>query len=271
MKVFVLGASGMIGNYVCHYIKGSVGVLRSQVNALHIRKELFFKEMITLGAKEGDVIINTIGITNKHTDNFMDFIVVNSLFPRLLADYCEEHSINMIHLSTDCVFSGEKGQYSEYDDHDDQNIYGISKSAGEPRNCSIIRTSIIAENKNNSKDLLEWVRKTKNGVLYGYTHHFWNGITGLQFAKICKEIIDKNIFWRGVVHIFSPDSISKHDLIQIISDVYELNNTIKDSASRTKHNETPHCDRTLISVHKIKFNIPPIREQLIELKNYKWT
>jgi len=263
MKIFVLGSNGMLGTYVHKYFHHSVGVTREQVNALLIRKELFNKQLDRLTIQTDDVVINCIGITNKRTPNVDEFLVVNSLFPRLVADFCETKKAKMIHISTDCVFSGAEGMYCETDPHDDENIYGISKSVGEPTNCCVIRTSIIGENRKNSLDLLEWVRSHNNTTINGWKNHFWNGVTCLQFAKICESIIKDDLFWHGVMHVHSPGQINKADLVEYISNLYELNNTIN------KIDADIPCDRTLTSIYPNPFSIPTIQEQLIEQKNFK--
>ena len=132
MKIFIFGANGMIGHYLCSYLKSSVPVTRDMVNALHIRQNLLMEEFDSLNIRKGDCVINTIGITNKYTKDFWEFLAVNSIFPRLLADYCEDRGVNMIHISTDCVFSGKKGSYSEDDEHDDV-IDAIIESAATGR------------------------------------------------------------------------------------------------------------------------------------------
>jgi dTDP-4-dehydrorhamnose reductase len=204
-----------------------------------------------------------MGITNRNTLDVSEFIIVNSLFPRMLADYCEIRGARMIHISTDCVFSGAEGNYCETDPYDDENIYGISKSAGEPLNCTTIRTSIIGESKGNLVYLLEWIRSHKNTTVNAWKNHIWNGITCLQFAKLCEKIIESGEFWRGTRHIYSPISICKADLVEFINNLYELNNVIN------KVDVDVSCDRTLTSIYPIIFTIPSIRDQIIEQKNFK--
>jgi len=263
MKVYVFGKNGMLGRYLFKYINKSIGVTRSQIDAFHVRNNLMIERLAATGVRNGDVIINAMGVTNKRTANVDEFIIINSLFPRLLADYCEHNGIKLIHISTDCVYNGKTGEYVESFPHDDDNIYGISKSCGEPRNCTVIRTSIIGENPNSNKDLLEWVRKTRNGELQGWTNHLWNGITCLQFAKVCKDIIDNNRFWMGVRHVFSPEPITKADLVELIGNIYELNNTVNKVETHEK------CDRTLQTIYNnAKFDIPSIKEQIIEQKEW---
>jgi len=263
MRIFIFGANGMIGKYLTKYFRDSIPITRERVNALLIRKDLFFHQMIMLHPSPNDVIINLMGITNKRTVNVEEFLVVNSIFPRLLADYCEVNKVKMIHISSDCVYSGSEGMYDESILHNDDNIYGISKSVGEPINCTVIRTSIIGENKDNSLDLLEWVKRHKDSVLQGWVDHIWNGITCLQFAKVCEKIINDSLFWNGVRHVYSPQAVTKAELVQIINEVYELNNRVELVDTEN------YCNRTLTSNYSDIWNIPPIREQIIEQKNFK--
>jgi dTDP-4-dehydrorhamnose reductase len=265
MKIFVLGSTGMVGRYVTKYLKGSIGVTREQVNALVTRADRFRHQFQLLGVSSGDVVINLIGITNKQNFDSWMFTQVNSLFPRLLADYCEEIGAKMIHISTDCVFSGSEGYYTELSIPDDPNIYGISKAAGEPKNCTVIRTSVVGENKDNSKDLLEWVRNNPNDIIEGWTTHLWNGITCLQFAKVCEYIISKDKFWSGVKHIYSPFPVSKAKLISLIIEVYDLKKEVRLVSTGRE------CNRTLSSTRSdFSIPIPPLKEQLIEQKNFQW-
>ena len=263
MKIFIFGANGMLGTYLHKYFKDSIPIVRSQVEATIIQNKTFRLQLKPLGIKDGDVIINAIGIINKRIKEPIDFLKVNSLFPRLLADYCAEKHIELIHVSTDCVFSGSKGSYNEEDMADDTSVYGISKSAGEPLNCTVIRASIIGENKNNSQDLLEWVRTHKNTTVTGWINHIWNGVTCLELSKICEWIINTKSFWMGVRHLFSPTALSKADLVEMISVVYELNNTIN------KITGPVDCDRSLSTICPIPYVIPELLTQIIEQKNFE--
>jgi len=262
MKIFVFGAGGMLGRYVYGYLKDAIPITRTEINAMSLRDEVFNKQLDILNIGGGDVIINCMGITNKHTREISEFLAVNSIFPRLLADYCERRRAHLLHISTDCVFDGRDGNYDENSPHTEQGIYGLSKSLGEPYNATVIRTSIIGENPVHNLDLLEWVKKQHGGVINGWINYFWNGITCLQFAKICEEIIKNVMYWNGVRHIFSEQT-SKADLIGLINDIYKCNCTpIRREA------EIP-CNRTLTSIYERMFKIPSIKEQIVEQKNFK--
>lgn len=160
-----------------------------------------------------------------------------------------------------CVYDGLKGGYNEYSEQDALDTYGFTKSIGEPSTATVIRTSIIGEELNNFSSLLEWVKSNKGKEIRGYINHRWNGITCLQFAKICKIIIDNDLYWPGVHHITSPYAVSKYELTKMISDVYELDITV------VPFETDVICDRTMTTVFR-SFDIPPLKDQLIEMKEF---
>ena len=222
MKVFVFGKTGMLGNYVYLYFKNytdyeTIGITRKDIDITDINESSLKAKLYHLDIKENDVIINCAGVIKQRNNaETVDFILVNSIFPHRLNSICMKENYKFINISTDCTFSGKKGNYTEYSDHDATDVYGVSKSLGEPVEATTIRTSIIGEELHNFCSLIEWVKSNKNKEVNGYINHFWNGITCLQFAKVCKYMIDNNIFWSGVKHITSPDCISKYDLIKLI-------------------------------------------------------
>jgi dTDP-4-dehydrorhamnose reductase len=272
MKVFVLGRTGMLGRYVYSYLSDKykvVGTTRNELDAQYFRCE----DVESLDFGSGDVVINCIGLIKQHTDTLTSqYIAVNSLFPQLVSEHCKRIGAKFIHISTDCVFSGFRflpgvqvgGNYTESSFHDAFDIYGRSKSLGEPEDATIVRTSIIGEEKKNFLSLLEWVKSKRKETVKGFTNHFWNGITCLQFAKVCENIIDEDLFWSGVKHVFSPDSFTKKELVELISEVYDLNIEVVPF-------ETPiMCDRTLSTIREdVVIKIPDLRTQLIEMKNFK--
>ena len=262
MKVVVLGNKGMLGRYVETYLNQQgfevVGLNREHLDAMTADSEIFNK----LKMNDADVVINCIGIIPQRgkTPDVM-FTRVNSLFPYLVSEYCRLNDIHFIHVTTDCVFDGLEGGYSELSVHSAKDIYGRSKSLGEPSNATIIRTSIIGEELENKKSLLEWVRSNKGKTVKGYTNHRWNGVTCLELATIFSRMIKHDIWWKGVKHVHSPDSYSKAGLVELISDVYELDITVEPFETEQK------CDRTLSSVEPI--SLSSLRTQLKELKDFK--
>ena len=264
MKIFVLGYTGMLGRYVYTYLKSEgynniIGLSRKDLDAANVTK----KQLNSIFFTRNMVIINCMGVINSRGVNELEFIQVNSVFPHLLANMCEETGSKLIHVSSDCTFDGLDGNYDESFESNAIDIYGKTKALGEPKNATVIKTSIIGEELNNKKSLLEWVKSNKGKEISGFTNHVWNGITCLQFAKICKHIIDNKLFWRGVKHIISPDSITKYDLVKLISKVYNLDVKVNPCITDVA------CDRTLLSIRNdISIDIPDLETQLIEMKNF---
>ena len=227
MKVFVLGHTGMLGRYVySHFHREGhdvIGLTRNEIDASQLDPPIR-SVFARYGAKPKDVVINCMGIIKSVVGNHgtLNTIRVNSIFPYLLADVCEEKGYNMIHITTDCVYSGKDGYYTEGSLHDCTDVYGKTKSLGEPPNCTIIRTSIIGEEFGTSRSLIEWVKSQDGKTVNGYTDHWWNGMTCHQTAKVMEKIVMNNLYWKGVRHIFTPKPITKCDLVRAISHVHEL-------------------------------------------------
>jgi dTDP-4-dehydrorhamnose reductase len=175
---------------------------------------------------------------------------------------CDKIGANMIHITTDCVFDGKLGKYNEDSQHTETNDYGISKSLGELCDATIIRTSIIGEEITNKRSLLEWVRNNQGSKINGFTQHYWNGVTCLELAKVVLEVIGKELYWKGVRHLFSPTSVTKYELVKMISDVYEL-------YIEVVQYETDKVDKTLSTIYDKQFEIKELLEQVKELKDYK--
>lgn len=266
MKIYVLGATGMLGKYVSTYLKEHFNVTeinRDIIDAAKIKEEELYTKLFHLGLKENDVIINCMGTIKPRVDSLGDLnaILVNSVFPRLLANVSEKLKVKLIHPTTDCVYSGLKGSYNENDKYDVSDVYGMSKAMGEPPNCTVIRTSIIGEEVNQRRSLVEWIKSSANKTVNGFINHNWNGVTCLQFAKICEEIINTNNYWIGIKHIYS-NTVNKKELVEMISKEYDLNITVMAT-------ETPiKCDRSMSSIHNTKINIPSLSEQIKEMKKF---
>jgi dTDP-4-dehydrorhamnose reductase len=271
MKVVIFGASGMLGRYVSSYlIQDNIEVIQVcrkdfEIN-LETNKKNIGKFLDNLSLEKDDVVINCSGLIKPQVDKYGQAlsIMVNSLFPHLLAEYCEDRNHKMIHITTDCVFSGNKGKYSEIDAHDISDIYGRTKSLGEPKNCTVIRTSIIGEEIEQGRSLLEWVKANKGGKVNGFNNHEWNGVTCLQLAKIILEILKNKNYWSGVRHVYSGP-INKFQLLELINKIYNLNILITETVAETS------CDRTLDSVFNPNFNNPSLENQIIELLEYSST
>ena len=259
-RIFVFGASGMLGNYVVRHLK------KEGYNVWPLTREDFdITKMYEVESfldycdiDEEEVIINCAGIMNQRriTASKADYILVNSLFPHMLAQF----EAQVIHITTDCVYNGYLGGYLEHDPHDDVGTYGKSKSLGENESSMNIRTSIIGECKN-ERGLLEWAKTTASQNITGYTNHWWNGVTCHQLAKVIETCIKTKDYYEGVRHLHSPDPVNKAELLQLMIDVYEWEIAV-DPIS------VEGVDRTLSTLHGFceRHEIPPIEEQLKELR-----
>ena len=264
MNILLFGGTGMLGNYVYNILSEYYNVTCITRNEFDIEIDtwLSLKNKISTLLNKNDIIINCAGVIPQKSNNneYLKYIRINSIFPHKLQELALLNSYKLIHISTDCVFDGLKGNYLETDDHSPDTFYGISKSLGEPELGCIIRTSIIGEELFEKKSLIEWVKKQSGKIINGYTNCFWNGVTCLTLANIIKNIIDNNLFWIGVKHIYSPDIISKNTLCNYINEIYNLNiSIIKD--------ESIKCNRTIMGTHE--FKIENIKDQIIEQKNFK--
>jgi dTDP-4-dehydrorhamnose reductase len=268
MRVFVIGSTGMLGKYVSTYLKNYYEIVeigRNDIDVSSIKESELRAKFVHLKINSGDVVINCAGTIKPRVDQLGDLnaVLVNSVFPRILANVCEYYDVKMIHPTTDCVYSGNKGKYSENDNYDVYDVYGMTKALGEPKNCTVIRTSIIGEEVNQGRSLIEWVKSEKNKTVHGFTNHFWNGVTCLEFAKICKKMIDQNMFWVGTRHLHS-NTLNKKELVELISNSFNLNVTVVEKQTEKS------CDRSITTIYEdlSKFEIPTLENQLNELKNF---
>ena len=271
-KILLFGSTGMLGKYIYTYfirdtkLNITVVDINYRVTLDNLNK---LEDILVLNKIDSDTcIINCIGQIPQRTshDNVSNYYIVNGLFPHLLSKICARYGAKMIQPTTDCVFSGKKesGNYLESDIHDEINEYGVSKSIGEPFDCTVIRTSIIGLEIQNKKSFMEWVINSlkENKIINCWDNHYWNGITCLEYCKIIEQIINKNLFWKGVKHIYSPTTKSKYELAQIISNTFfteEYLNNINKSSTNDIVNKTLSSNSTLL------FNIPELEIQIKEL------
>jgi dTDP-4-dehydrorhamnose reductase len=265
----------MLGTYISSFLSKKYNVRKFTRNDYDISNLSIDKLKLLLldsgresGLKKNDIVINCAGIIPQASKqmglNSRLYFTINSLFPVVLGEICKKIRAKMIHITTDCVFSGIDGNYDENAIHDEENEYGVSKSLGEICSATIIRTSIIGEEQRNKRSLLEWVKLNKNKEINGYINHLWNGVTCLQLAKIIDNMITKMLFWKGVRHIFSPLPVSKFELVSIINNIYSLNIKINEYETDKDVNKT----LTTIFDTNSTFQLPDIKEQIIEMKNY---
>ena len=276
-RVFVFGSTGMLGRYMTSYLKKNtqfdvIEVTRKEIDAYSVDTEFIIKFLEGNGVyiSSNDVVINCMGIIpqskNVNDTSSRAYFRINSLFPNMLATACKITCTKYIHITTDCVFSGTCGSYTEDSIHDETNDYGVSKSLGELGiDATVIRTSIIGEELKNKYSLLEWVKSHRNKEIKGFTNHYWNGVTCLELSKIVEKIIMNKDYWKGVRHMFSPRPVSKYEIVVMINDIYGLNNTVIEYETETM------VDKTILSKHNhcAMMNIPDLYTQITELQQYK--
>lgn len=177
---------------------------------------------------EVEMVINCSGIIKPGTlANPALTLFFNGAFPQILsANYQDK----LIHITTDCVFSGvSDAPYTEDSPRSPIDLYGLSKSLGEPKELSLVfRTSIVGPELSGTASLLEWLRSQNNNTVKGFKTHYWNGITTKEFGRVCDLIISNRSAYpkNGLFHIFSND-MTKYEMLEIMKKKYVLNVTIE--------------------------------------------
>lgn len=269
IKLLILGSTGMLGNTVTRYFLENKNycvtttyrneAVKFSGNAVKFDALTDCLEMLP---NDFDYAINCIGVIKPFmVQSKLNAIKINSLFPYELANWCNKNNIKLIHITTDCVFSGSKGKYIESDLHDALDDYGKSKSLGECIDeAMVIRTSIIGEEIHKDASLVAWAKKQAGKSIDGYSTHLWNGITTYEFAKICDKIIKNNWYEKGIFHVFAKDDVSKLDMMHYFNEKFNLNLTINE--------KTPNkVDRTLKTEKELcsKLDIPTVYEMIREM------
>lgn len=260
--IVLFGSTGMLGDYCLHQLRKNHIVITVNRNQYNILENNYEKLYSILEKYNNAIIINCAGTIPQNHMPSLDFFMINSLFPKMLEHASIKLHFKMIHISTNCVFNHTMKNTNENEMPNETSIYGLSKHLGEPEKVSVIRTSIIGEEKVNKKSFLEWVIANKGGTINGYTNCFWNGVSCLTLAIYIDDVINTNDFWKGVKHIYSKEILSKHEIACIINDVYQLNIVIK--AIELKE----AVYKTLSSNHDKNMIKKTIRQQIIEQKQY---
>mgnify|MGYP000404551511 CR=1 FL=1 len=228
-KVLLFGATGMAGHVVYYYLQStgkydiSNVVYRTPLTEDSIVVDVTNRDAVVdvVHRVDPEIIINCIGIlikgSKEHPDNA---ILINAYFPHLLKRLSDEVGAKLIHISTDCVFSGKKGNYTEDDFRDADDVYGRSKALGEIINNKdlTIRTSIIGpELKDNGEGLFHWFMH-QHGCVNGFQTAIWGGVTTLELAKAIDVAIDQGV--TGLIQLSNGLGISKYDLLHLFSRIW---------------------------------------------------
>jgi dTDP-4-dehydrorhamnose reductase len=240
MKILVLGASGMIGSAIFRVLSKEAafeawGSIRSdkwksffsanQQERLIICEDLLNQtELNHLFSKiQPDIVINCVGLTKHHKEANDTLLAVplNTLLPHRLANLCKAYDARLVHISTDCIFSGLSGNYAEADLSDAIDIYGKSKFLGEVIKCPhtvTLRTSTIGHELQSSYGLLEWFL-SQQGSCTGFNKAIFSGLPNTVFAEVIRDHVIQRPQLRGLYHVGGPP-IGKYDLLKLIAAEY---------------------------------------------------
>lgn len=239
-RLVVLGATGMLGNAVLRFfannseyeVYGTVRSLNSVSNLKRQAPTAQFLPGIDLESLDGLVrlfatvkpvlVVNCIGIVKQlsEANDPLVALPINALLPHRLARLAQVAGARLIHLSTDCVFSGTHGNYSESDVPDAHDLYGRSKLLGEVDypNAITLRTSIIGHELGGNRSLIDWFL-SQSGDVQGYKNAVFSGLPTVEIARIIRDYVIPNPDLHGLYHL-SADAINKFDLLSLVSKVY---------------------------------------------------
>lgn len=238
-KILVLGASGMLGNAVFRVLAGSpqsdvVGTVRSS-RSVGLLPNILRERLISgFDVENSDtlvflfskirptVVVNCIGLVKQlaESDDPLQAIPVNSILPHRLARLCDAVGARLVHMSTDCVFSGKEGMYTEADFADADDLYGRSKFLGEVDypNAITLRTSIIGHERDGARSLINWFL-SQEGRVKGYARAVFSGLPTVEIARIIRDYVIPNPELHGIFHL-SAEPINKFDLLTLVAEVY---------------------------------------------------
>ncbi|OBZ11228.1 sugar nucleotide-binding protein [Bacillus sp. FJAT-26390] len=271
MKFLVLGATGMAGHTISIYLKER----DHQVVAFSKRPFKYCENIIgdafdlpllksLLDNGNFDAVINCIGILNNNAEeNKKDAVFLNSYLPHYLSSITKEMKTRVIHMSTDCVFSGKNGKYAEESLRDGETFYDRSKALGELENTKDVtfRNSIIGPDRNeNGIGLFNWFMK-QSGEISGYNKAIWTGVTTLTLAKAMEKAMYENL--TGLYNLVNNETINKFELLVL------FNTYFKENTLSININDRVVVDKSLVNNRTdFKFVIPSYEEMVIEMKEW---
>lgn len=238
-RILILGVNGMLGHslmrYFCNADKYQVfGTVRDASYENFLNSYQNFSLLSDVNVNEDDIlqhvfektkpdfVFNCVGVVKQLTQSNDALIAIplNSLLPHRLAKLCSFFGCRLIHISTDCVFSGTKGQYTENDPPDALDLYGRSKLLGEVDydNTITLRTSLIGHELRGARSLVDWFLAQEGSVL-GFKRAIFSGLPTVEIARVIEDYVLPHSRLHGVYHL-SVDPITKYDLLLMVKDVY---------------------------------------------------
>ena len=260
MQVLVLGGNGMLGHQLCRLLTEQMIEVWGTFRERPIKFDFLPKERILtnvvvqdltriqeiLDTVKPDAVVNATGIVKQRDEakQAIASIQVNALFPHQLAEICSRRDIRVIQISTDCVFSGFRGNYSEIDNPDPVDLYGRSKLLGELNQPGVLtlRTSIIGWQLNTLSSLLSWFALQRNKHIKGYRKAIYSGFSTSVLARLIGDILQTRPDLNGLYQVAS-DPISKYDLLMKLRDLLGW----KDIT--IEPDDLFSCDRSLSGAH----------------------
>lgn len=239
-SILVLGASGLVGNMVYRVLSEDAtlhvfGTIRSDEskkyfissltkNLIHVNNLQIHANLIKLlNQIKPQMVINCISVGRPTPTKYSALIPSLSLFPKQLFYICESNCIRLVNISSDGVFSGNRGNYCETDMPDAEDSYGHAKILGEVLGGALtLRTSFIGPELGHKSGLLEWFLSNNNNISTGYALSIFSGVTTLEFGKFLRQIVIPQQNLSGIFHLAS-EPCSKFNLLKMIKDEYSLN------------------------------------------------
>lgn len=255
-RVLVIGRTGMLGSAMTVRLRET----GFTVIALDRRDHDILRDPPeALPLDDVDHVVNCSGLINRHLGSAAeaDFLMVNAVFPRRLADACAARGRLLVHISTDCVFDGSGAPHDEASPPAPKDLYGRSKLYGEPANAMVLRSSLIGPECRHFHSLLCWFLATE-GRCQGYVNHLWNGVTTVAMADMVAHLIRRGACRPGLFHL-PGETITKHDLLHRMADAFSHRVEIEPVTAATPR------DMRLATRHPALldgFTLPPIAAQL---------
>ena len=281
-RILILGATGMLGHKLVQAFRGRFdtwattrspfarlerfGIYEQDRTISNVDANDFDTVIDAIGKCRPDVVVNCVGIIKQLPESHDPIVSlkINSLLPHQLGRLCRTANARLIHISTDCVFNGKKGNYTESDPSDADDLYGKTKFLGEVsgEGCLTLRTSIIGREMTGSKSLIDWFLSHRGKKIKGFAKAVYTGLTTNRFAEIIATIIESHKNLSGLYQV-SSDPIDKYELLKMANRYYDANIDIEKDSDF-------FCNRSLDSTRfreAVSFTPPGWKSMIEEMAN----